>query len=106
MPQISKIAICLSSFALCQCTSGRLHTAISNDTGRDVNLRASVRGGTTIEKQLEAGQTLSLNERIGSLSEIAFGDNAMRCELRNGQIERAVAGELYGRPRVILRSCG
>jgi len=99
-----RLTVGLAGFVLCQCSSP-LRTALENDTGQDVALVVEVRKGPPIQTQLGSGQTLSVKSRIGSMSRSAYAYGLKRCEFRDDQIERLVDGDLYGKPKIVLRPC-
>jgi hypothetical protein len=106
MRLLPRIMICLVLPALCQCGGSDLHTAVENETGQAVSLRIEMKDGVVAaQTDLLAGQTLSVPERIESLSRVIYDYGEVRCQLQNGQIKQAVAGDLYGRPLVVLRPC-
>jgi hypothetical protein len=106
MRRLSRIMICLALPTLSQCGSSRLRTAIENETGQAVNLRIEMKNGAVaMQAELLAGQTLSISERTERLSRIVYGYGQVRCQLQNAQIKQAIAGDLYGRPLVVLRPC-
>ena len=98
-------ALCLASISLCQCEPTTLHTAFENDTGHDLSLRIETRDGAAVQSQVLAGQTFSASARIGNVTRVTYSYDQTRCELNNEQVRLAVDGEVYGRPRVILRPC-